>query len=338
MTEIDAYDYYLPPEAIAQTPLEDRAASRLLWLHRADGGIEHRRFRDVPELLRPGDLLVLNDTRVSALRLYGRKPTGGAVEVLLMSQMPGERTFSALVRPARTLRPGTRIAFEEGLAATVLGRGERGSAVLAFDPVEGFSERLTAAGLAPTPPYVKTPLRDLSRYQTVYARHPGSAAAPTAGLHFTTELFEELARRGVERAFVTLDVGLDTFRPIASERLDEHEMHGERCSVPPETVEKVEACSGRIVAVGTTTVRTLETFAVGPRRLRAGTEVSRLFIKPGYELRICDGLFTNFHMPRTTMLLMLAAFVGRDPLMRAYEEALREGYRFLSFGDAMLIL
>ncbi len=329
-------DYELPPEQIAQEPLADRSASRMLHLSRATGEIFHRGFRDCLDLLREGDLLVMNDTRVTALRLMGRKPTGAAVEALLMKRL-GPLRFEALTRPGKRLQLGAVILFEEGLRATVE-EAKGPLRVLRFDPEPDFEERLDQVGLAPLPPYIGTPLRDRERYQTVYARVGGSAAAPTAGLHFTPELLGSLTNKGVGIAHVTLDVGLDTFKPIDVEDVSQHPMHGERCSVPPETVAAVAACSGRVVAVGTTSARTLESFATGPRALEAGTQVSRLFISPGYRFQVVDGMFTNFHMPRTTMLLMISALASEEAIERAYSEALKEGYRFLSFGDSMLIL
>ncbi|MCW5942485.1 MAG: tRNA preQ1(34) S-adenosylmethionine ribosyltransferase-isomerase QueA [Fimbriimonadaceae bacterium] len=333
---LDAYDYDLPKARIAQYPLEDRAASRLLWLPRVGGQPLHRTFRDVLEILAPGDLLVLNDTRVAARRLFGHKETGARVEALLLKDL-GEGRFEALVKPGRKLPDGTRVRFEQGLVAAVeshLGGGRR---VLNFGaPLDPSA--LESASFAPLPPYIGPQLRDASRYQTVYAADGQSSAAPTAGLHFTPELLARLSAKGVEAARVRLEVGLDTFRPIQADDLAHHQMHGETCSVPEETAEAVAGCRGRIVAVGTTTVRTLESFAAGPRRLASGTMESRLFIRPGFAFRVVDGMFTNFHMPRTSMLVMLAAMVGRERLLDAYHEALNREYRFLSFGDSMLIL
>ena len=333
MARLEDFDYELPEQAIAQTPLEDRAAARLLWLHRATGALEHRAFRDVPDLLRPGDLLVLNDTRVTALRLLGRRPTGGQVELLLLERFP-DGSFGALARPGKRLRPGTRVEFDSGLVGFIEESLKEGQKRVRFnDP-----SKIEAVGAVPLPPYIHVPLSVPERYQTVYASAPGSAAAPTAGLHFTQELLARLQERGVDLAYVTLDVGLDTFRPIRTENLEEHVMHGELCTLPAETATAVEECTGRIVAVGTTTVRTLETFAVGRRAVEAGTKRTQIFIRPGYQLSVVDGMFTNFHMPRTSMLAMLAALVGTENLMASYREAVRAGYRFLSFGDSMLIL
>lgn len=329
------YDYTLPESAIAQKPLRDRAASRLLWLHK-DGTIEHRVFRDVVSILEPGDLLVLNDTRVTAVRLFGKKRTGASVELLLLRDL-GAGAYEALAKPGGRLQPGVEAVFENGLVCRFeenLGEGLKRVQFLGST----VSERVAELGQVPLPPYIHEALPDAERYQTIYSSAPGSAAAPTAGLHFTRDLLEALSAKGVQMAYVTLDVGLDTFRPVKAENLDEHAMHGERCCVPEETAEAVAVCKGRIIAVGTTAVRTLESFATGDRLLATGLKTTDIFIRPGFEFRIIDGMFTNFHMPRTTMLIMLSALVPRGSLMAAYQEALSGGYRFLSFGDSMLIL
>jgi S-adenosylmethionine:tRNA ribosyltransferase-isomerase len=292
----------------------------------------------VPGILREGDLLVMNDTRVTALRLYGRKSTGGAIEALLLQPTGRAGEFVALMRPGRRLPPGAAVAFEGGLEATVredLGGGRRR---LAFAEAEDLDARLMAIGEAPLPPYVHTRLKDPERYQTIYARQPGSAAAPTAGLHFTDEILTQLKASGVETAFVTLDIGMDTFRPVKAERIAEHRMHGERCAAPPETAQAIARCQGRIVAVGTTVVRTLESLAQGPRQIAPRDVTTELFVRPGFECQVVDGMFTNFHMPRTSMLMMIAALAGKERVLRAYAEAVSLRYRFLSFGDSMLIL
>ena len=330
------FTYDLPEELIAQEPLADRAASRMLVLHKATGRIEHRAFRDCTEYLAAGDLLVLNDTRVSALRLFGQRQTGGRVEALLIEDQGGGR-FVALTKPAKKLRPGDSLAFEGGLTAEVeadLGEGRR---LLRFG-LSDYEARLTQVGRVPLPPYVHGEIADPERYQTVYATKKGSAAAPTAGLHFTEDTLAKLRDKGAETATVTLDVSLDTFRPIATDDVDRHVMHGEKCRVPEETAKAIERCAGRVFAVGTTTVRTLETFATERRKLEAGERVSSLFIKPGYEFRIVDAMFTNFHLPGTTMMLLVSALAGRENLVRAYHEAVEERYRFLSFGDSMLVV
>ena len=336
MDRLSDYNYDLPERLIAQTPLENRAASRLLVLPRAEGMVQHQAFTEVPSLLREGDLLVMNDTRVSALRLRGHKSTGGEIEALLLFE-EAPNVFTALMRPGRRLRTGMRVEFD-GLGATIIAELTGGQRLLGFDDVPELSSRLRQIGTVPLPPYIHAALADPERYQTVIARMPGSAAAPTAALHFTPALLDTLKGQGVEIATVTLSVGLDTFRPVESETLDDHRMHGEACEVTPETAEAVARCRGRIIAVGTTSVRTLETFAEGPRRLATGRRISRLFIRPGYEWQIVDGMFTNFHLPKTTMLMMLSALAGRDRLLAAYQEAIHEDYRFLSFGDSMLVI
>lgn len=289
------------------------------------------------DLLLPGDLLVLNDTRVSAVRLFGEKQTGGAVEALLIREIEAG-VYEALLKPGRRLKPGTPIYFGEGLNAVVETELDEGRKTLRFQATPDLKDKLQAQGLAPLPPYIHERLADKERYQTVYGANGGSAAAPTAGLHFTRELLDALEAKGVQTAKVTLHVGLDTFRPVQAEDPSLHPIHGETCVLSQKTGLKIAESSGRIIAVGTTTVRTLETFAVGHRRVEAGERISRLFIRPGYEFRIVDGMFTNFHMPRTTMMMMISAMAGRENVMKAYKEAVAERYRFLSFGDSMLIL
>jgi len=332
------FDYNLPESLIAQHPLEDRSQSKLLHLDRETGKVIHRRFAEAVDLLEPGDLLVLNDTRVTALRLLGTRPTGGQVEALLLAPTGEEGGFLALTRPAKKLKPGSTLLFDQGIVATVqedLGEGRKRLKLAADGPL---ADALCRVGRVPLPPYIHERLDDPERYQTVYAKTPGSAAAPTAGLHFTDDILLDLRQKGVDIAHVSLDVSIDTFRPVANEDLSLHVMHGEVCRVPESTVQKVAESRGRVVAVGTTTVRTLESFAVEPKRLQSGEKVSRLFITPGYRFQIVDGMFTNFHMPRTTMLMMIAALAGHGPVMNAYIEACANEYRFLSFGDAMLIL
>ena len=331
------FDYLLPAERIAQQPLADRAASKMLHLDRATGQVHHRVFRDCPSLLREGDLLVLNDTRVSAVRLLGQKPTGAAVEFFLLRDR-GNGLYETLVKPGRRLRPGSVVEFEQGLAGRVEAQMPDSRRLVLLTHPTSVPEALAAVGRVPLPPYIHEELQDPDRYQTVYARTDGSSAAPTAGLHFTPEILDAIRDLGVALSTVTLDVGLDTFRPIEAENVDDHPMQGERCRVPDDTAEAVANCRGRVIAVGTTTVRTLETFARGPRRLEPGETVSKLFLKPGSEFQIVDGMFTNFHMPRTTMLLMLAALAGPEAVLAAYREALAADYRFLSFGDSMLVL
>ncbi len=336
MDRLSDYDYNLPDELIAQTPLLQREESRLLWLQKS-GEVHHRQFRDVLDLLHPGDLLVMNDTRVSAVRLNGFKGTGAAIEALLLSEV-SPHLFEALVKPGKRMKPGAVADFGNGLVATVRADLDDGLKLLEFEPLENLNEKLQEVGQIPLPPYIHAVLSDSERYQTVYGRANGSAAAPTAGLHFTPEILEALTSKGVEIGNVTLHVGLDTFRPVQSENLNEHRMHGETCILPPETEEKIHRATGRIIAVGTTTVRTLESFAIGRRRVQSGSMESRLFIRPGFEFRVIDGMFTNFHLPKTTMLMMISALAGKDNIFSAYNQAVENQYRFLSFGDSMLIL
>lgn len=331
MSHLSEYDFELPEDRIAQTPLVDRAASKLLHLHRT-GKIEHRTFRDVLDILEPGDLLVMNDTRVTARRVFGTRPTGGKVEFLLLHYSPATQDWLAMAKPGRKLPPGATVSIDGGGSVTVTAEAQDGMKRVV---VEGDIERM---GEVPLPPYIHEKLSDPGRYQTVYARVPGSAAAPTAGLHFTEDLLAELKRKGVETATVSLSVSVDTFRPIQVDDLAEHVMHGEVCEISEETAEQINSAKGRIIAVGTTTVRTLESFAIDDRKVKTGEMRTSIFILPGYRFRVIDGMFTNFHMPRTTMLLMLAALVGKEPLFEAYRQAIEGDYRFLSFGDSMLIL
>ncbi len=330
MDRLSDYDYDLPESLIAQTPLEDRAASRLMHLDRQTGQVTHRAFRDVTKLLRNGDTLVVNNTRVSAVRLFGTKPTGGTVEALLLEAVE-PNLYVALVRPGKRLRPGSTVNFG-ALAATVESELDDGRKLIRIvgDPA--------AVGEVPLPPYIHTRLADRERYQTVYAVPEGSAAAPTAGLHFTPEILAELRDAGVSIATVTLHVSIDTFRPIAVENLSEHRMHGEWCEITTDEAATINQTPGRIIAVGTTSVRTLEAMATGARTVRPGHDVTKIFIRPGYEYRVIDGMFTNFHLPKTSMLAMISALAGREAIFAAYEAAKAEEYRFLSFGDSMLIL
>lgn len=355
MGEADLYDYDLPRELIAQRPLEDRAAARLLVVRRREQSIEHRGVRDLPDLLAAGDLVVVNDTRVVPARLVGRRAaTGGKWEGLFLRVEPDGPQAGAWRLLAQTRgRPviGERIllvdrAGRDTAALTLTGRGEGGAWLVRPDPHESAESLLARAGRVPLPGYIRGGLDepgDVERYQTVFARAAGSAAAPTAGLHFTEELLAGLAAHGIARAEVTLHVGLDTFRPISVERLDEHPMHTEWCTCPAETAAAVAATrrqGGRVVAIGTTSVRTLETAAARSAgdQIAAREGPTDLFIRPGHRFRAVDCLLTNFHMPRTTLMVLVAAFAGRELIMRAYAEAVRERYRFLSYGDAMLIL
>ena len=350
------FDYTLPPELIAQTPVEPRDASRLLGVNRRPDEIAQRRFRDVPEYLLPGDLLIHNESRVIAARLFARKSTGGKVEILLLRQRTGD-TWEALTKGKR-VRAGARLTLLDGpdgepvgAVADVVEAGERGKRVLAFDqPVLPLTEQV---GVTPLPPYIHTPLANGERYQTVYARTPGSAAAPTAGLHFTPEMLHHLRDTGVRFAFVTLHIGLDTFRPVSEEHIENHHMHTEYCSLTPEVAQQVNQArlaGRRAVAVGTTSVRVLETAASIPgggsdcaencpwQSVVAFEGNTDLFISPGFRFRAVDVMITNFHLPRSTLLMLVSAFTGKELLDRVYAEAIRERYRFYSFGDAMLIL
>ena len=334
------FDYHLPPELIAQTPVEPRDASRLMVVHRDTGQFEHRIFREIVEYVRPGDLLVANQSRVIPARLYGRKvPTGGKVELLLLTKR-GEHVWETLVR-GRRIREGVRIRVGDGehsLEGTVVEITESGGRLIEFDrPLEPLLKHI---GVVPLPPYIHKPIADPERYQTVYARIEGSVAAPTAGLHFTPELMRRIEEKGARFVFVTLHIGLDTFRPVKEENVEEHRMHSEYCELDEKVAEEINRArreGRRIIAVGTTSVRVLETAATdeGVRPFRGWTD---LFIYPGYRFKVVDVMITNFHLPRSTLIMLVSAFAGRDLILRAYEEAVRLRYRFYSFGDAMLIL
>jgi len=344
-TGMQAFHYDLPPGLIAQEPLADRSGSRLLLLPRNTGVPEHHQFSDLPNLLEPGDLLVVNDTRVHPARLAGRRQTGAEIEILLLREL-GAETWRTLIRPWRRLREGEWVVIrsrsgntESG--ATILEKLPEGEAVVRLDPA--VQKSLGAYGGVPLPPYINHQLDNDERYQTVYAERPGSSAAPTAGLHFTPQLFEQLAGRGIVLAVVTLHVGLDTFRPVTSEFAEDHRIHSEWCRVPEATVRAIGDArerGGKVIAVGTTTTRTLESFgqAWDGSRVEAFEGMTDIFITPGFEWKITDGLITNFHLPRSTLLLMVSSLVGRERLLDAYQEAIGRQYRFFSFGDAMLIL
>lgn len=338
------FDYELPPELIAQTPVEPRDASRLLVLHRQNGATEHAWFHDLPRFLQPGDLLVANESRVLPARMFGAKPTGGGVEVLLLRRRD-ERSWEALVR-GKGVREGLDLSFGPGdhpLRARVLATLPHGGRLLEFDrPVESH---LAEFGIMPLPPYIHTPLEDQERYQTVYSHSPGSAAAPTAGLHFTPRLIEQVRALGVEWATVTLHVGLDTFRPVTVDDVALHQMHSEYFEIAQAAVDAINRArreGRRIIAVGTTTVRVLETVGraaeLAGRAIEPGRGDTQIFIYPPYRFRVVDGLITNFHLPRSTLLMLVSALAGRDAIRAAYATAIQERYRFFSFGDAMLIL
>ena len=334
------FTFDLPPELIAQTPLERRDASRLLALDRATGAIRHLHFYDLPSLLRPGDCLVLNDSRVLPARLLGRRAGGGACEVLLLTDK-GDRVWECLVRPGKKLRPGARITFGDGeLSAEIADVTEGGNRLVRFDYEGIFLEILERLGKMPLPPYIKAELGDGERYQTVYSREIGSAAAPTAGLHFTRELLEQIQDMGVNVCYVTLHVGLGTFRPVKAENIDEHEMHAEYCVIPRETagiVNETRRAGGRVICVGTTSCRTVESFAGSDGTLSPSSGWTNIFIRPGYRFKVLDALITNFHLPESTLIMLVSALAGRERVLDAYAEAVRERYRFFSFGDAMFI-
>ena len=334
--------YDLPQELIAQTPLERRDASRLMTLDKATGAVSHRHFYELPQLLRPGDCLVMNDSRVLPARLIGRRlPGGGACEVLLLNDR-GAGRWECLVRPGRKLKPGARVSFGDGsrLTAEVEAELSDGKRLVRFDYEGIFLEVLEALGKMPLPPYIKEELRDPERYQTVYSRVNGSAAAPTAGLHFTPELLEQIREMGVKECWVTLHVGLGTFRPVKEEEIADHEMHSEFCMIPKETariVNETKRAGGRVICVGTTSCRTLESFAREDGTLEERSGWTNIFIYPGYRFKTMDALITNFHLPESTLIMLVSALAGREHVLAAYEEAVRQRYRFFSFGDAMFI-
>ena len=336
------HDFYydLPQELIAQTPLEQRDASRLMVLNRQTGEISHRHFHDILDYLNPGDCLVMNDSRVLPARLLGHRPTGGMAEVLLLRDL-GNKCWECLVKPGRKLQPGSTVIFGDGeLTATVRDVQEDGNRVVEFHYEGIFLEILERLGKMPLPPYIKAELADQERYQTVYSREVGSAAAPTAGLHFTKELLEEIRAKGVKTAFVTLHVGLGTFRPVKAEEITEHHMHSELCMMSAETADILNVTrknGGRIVCVGTTSCRTLESLVGEDGTFCAASRWTDIFIYPGYRFRAMDALITNFHLPESTLVMLVSAFAGREHVLHAYEEAVKERYRFFSFGDAMFI-
>jgi S-adenosylmethionine:tRNA ribosyltransferase-isomerase len=334
------FDYHLPEELIAQHPADVRDHSRLLVLDRAAGAVSHRHFYDLPAYLTPGDTLVFNDTRVIPARLVGtRTGTGGKVEVFLLGRLSAD-TWETLVKPGRKLRPGAQVTFGDDLQAEILAVTDFGGRVVRFVFSGVFEEVLDRLGETPLPPYIHEDLKDKERYQTVYSRQPGSAAAPTAGLHFTDKLLQSLAERSVNLAFLTLHVGLATFRPVSVADITSHKMHREYYSIPPAAADIVNSTKergGRVIAVGTTAVRTLET-AARDGRIEAGSSWTDIFIYPGYRFQVVDALITNFHLPKSTLLMLVSAFAGRERVLTAYREAVAERYRFFSFGDAMLII
>ena len=338
------YFYELPPELIAQDPLTDRSASRLMVLGRNDGSISHRHFTDIKEYLKPGDHLVLNNTRVIPARLYGEKEgTGAGIEVLLLKRLEADR-WECLVKPGKKAREGARIIFGGGLLSAVVDEiVDEGNRIIRFEYEGIFEEILDKLGEMPLPPYIthKLPRENRERYQTVYSKIEGSAAAPTAGLHFTEALLDEIRAMGVKTDFVTLHVGLGTFRPVKVDNILEHHMHSEYCEISREVADSINECrksGGRIICVGTTSVRTLESMSEEDGTVKAGSRDTDIFIYPGYKFKAVDGLITNFHLPESTLLMLVSAFAGRDNVLKAYEEAIKERYRFFSFGDAMLLI
>lgn len=339
---VQDFDYTLPEELIAQTPLKDRDKSRLLVYDRKTKEIQHRIFSDIVEYIRPEDCLVLNNTRVLPARLLGKKSgTGGSVEMVLLKDL-GDNQWEVLVNPGRRVKEGCIVEFGDGLLkAHVIKRTEEGNRLVQFEYQGIWQEVLDTVGIMPLPPYIHATLEDKERYQTVYSKINGSAAAPTAGLHFTKELLETIAQKGTEIAYLTLHVGLGTFRPVKEETVQDHKMHTEYYAVDEETAEKINAkrrAGGRIIAVGTTSCRVLETVTTSDGVVHAGEGETGIFIYPGYTFKAVDALITNFHLPKSTLLMLISAFAGREEVLRFYEEAIAEKYRFFSFGDACLLL
>lgn len=339
--DVKDFDYDLPEELIAQDPLEDRSSSRLMVLDKKTGDIEHKIFRDVVDYLQPGDCLVLNNTKVIPARLFGVKEgTEAKIEILLLKRKEND-IWETLVKPGKKCKPGVKISFGEGLlTGEVLEVVEDGNRLIRFHYDGIFEEILDQLGQMPLPPYITHKLQDKNRYQTVYAKYDGSAAAPTAGLHFTNELFEKLEKKGVIVANVTLHVGLGTFRPVKVDDVTQHHMHSEHYFIEPEEAEKIRKAKengGRIICVGTTSCRTLESAADENGNIKACEGDTEIFIYPGYSFKIMDELITNFHLPESTLLMLVSALAGKDFIMKAYEEAVKERYRFFSFGDAMFI-
>lgn len=340
--DIKDFFYDLPEELIAQTPLKERTSSRLMVLDRKTGEITHKYFYDLVDYLHEGDCLVMNNTRVIPARLYGVKEnSGGKIEFLLLKRI-NDNTWEVILKPGRKAKVGSRFVFGDGLLkAEVIEVKADGNRIVRFEFQGIWEEILDTLGETPLPPYIKEKLDDKNRYQTVYSKIEGSAAAPTAGLHFTEEFLDKLRRKGVKTAFVTLHVGLGTFRPVSVEKIEEHKMHSEYYEVSPETAELINSTrknGGRIVCVGTTSVRTLESSSAPDGTVTAGSGDTSIFIYPGYKFKAVDSLITNFHLPGSTLLMLISAFYNRDSVLKAYNEAIAERYRFFSFGDAMLIL
>lgn len=333
--------YDLPEELIAQTPLQQRDTSRLLVLDRKTGAISHKHFYDIIDYLNPGDTLVMNDSRVLPARLLGHRPTGGAVEILLLRDL-GNKQWECLCKPGKKMQVGSQVVFGNGeLTAKVVEVKEDGNRIVEFDYEGIFLEVLERLGKMPLPPYIKAELKDQERYQTVYSKEVGSAAAPTAGLHFTNELLDKIRAKGIKTAFVTLHVGLGTFRPVKAEEISQHHMHSELCMIGEDTariLNETKASGGRIICVGTTSCRTLESLVNEDGSFSAKSKWTDIFIYPGYTFKAMQGLITNFHLPESTLVMLVSAFAGRENVLRAYNRAVAEKYRFFSFGDAMTIL
>ena len=338
--KVSEFNYNLPEELIAQHPIEKRDESRLMVLNRKNQTIEHRKFKDIIEYLEPGDCLVRNNTKVIPARLYGKKETGANVEFLLLNQIQGD-IWEVIVRPGNKLHIGAKVFFGQGiLEAEILDVMPGGTRKVQFSYQGIFNEILDRIGLMPLPPYIHEELKEKERYQTVYAKYEGSAAAPTAGLHFTPELLKEIEQKGIEIANVTLHVGIGTFRPVKEETVENHHMHSEHYYIKKEDVDKINQAKQngkRVIAVGTTSCRVLETIADENGRVRETEGDTQIFIYPGYHFKILDGLITNFHLPQSTLLMLVSALAGKEYIMKAYEEAVKEKYRFFSFGDAMFI-
>ncbi|NLW46125.1 MAG: tRNA preQ1(34) S-adenosylmethionine ribosyltransferase-isomerase QueA [Firmicutes bacterium] len=338
---VSDFDYQLPSELIAQQPMEPRDHSRLLLLDRNRKVYSDRMFLEMPALLSPGDLLVFNDTKVIPARLFAMKDGGSSrIEVFLLKQLSGS-AWECLVRPGKRVKPGVKLHFEQGVTGAVLETTPAGGRVIEFSKDIDFREWLGQVGQTPLPPYITASLANPDRYQTVYAKFEGSVAAPTAGLHFTQGLFGELAKRGIEIGFLTLHVGLGTFRPVQTERIEAHVMHSEFFTISDSLIERIEAtkkAGKKVIAVGTTVVRVLESQTDDNGKLRAGSGETNIFIYPGYQFKVVDGLITNFHLPKSTLLMLVSAFAGREFVLESYAHAVTEGYRFFSFGDAMMIL
>ena len=338
--KVSDFDYELPEELIAQIPIEKRDESRLMVLDREKQTIEHRKFKNIIEYLKPGDVLVRNNTKVIPARIYGKKETGANVEFLLLHNIEGD-IWECIVRPGNKLHIGTKVIFGDGLLkAEILDIMEGGTRKVKFYYNGIFNEILDKIGLMPLPPYIHEELKEKDRYQTVYAKYEGSAAAPTAGLHFTEELFEDLRKKGIEIANVTLHVGIGTFRPVKEETVEEHKMHTEHFYIKKEDVEKINNAKKegrRVIAVGTTSCRVLESIADENGFVKETEEDTGIFIYPGYKFKCIDGLITNFHLPQSTLLMLVSALAGKEYIMKAYKEAVKEKYRFFSFGDAMII-